>query len=76
MLDILNESDEPISMNKRKAINLMKKLNGERSLEQQHLRGEYLSGDLEVISFLARQPGGYYLRAVLDILNESDEPFP
>ncbi len=38
------------------------------------LRGEYLLGDLEVISFLARYPGGYYLRAVLDIVNKSDEP--
>ncbi len=55
MLDILNESDEPLSMNKQNAINITrKKIDSERTLEQQQLRGEYLPGDLEVISFLAR----------------------
>ncbi len=45
--------------------------NDERRLEQQQLRGLYLPGDLEVISLLARQPGGYCLRAGLDMLNKN-----
>ncbi len=54
MLDVLKESDEPLSLSKRNAINISKKIDSERSLEQQQLRGEYLPGDLEVISLLAR----------------------
>ncbi len=53
MLDILKESDEPLSLNKRNSIHITKKIESERSLEQQQLRGEYLPGDLEVISLLA-----------------------
>ncbi len=54
MLDILNESDEPLPLIMRNAINMIKKIDSERSLEQQQFRGEYLPGDLEVIIFLDR----------------------
>ncbi len=54
VLDILKESDESLSLNKRNAKNITKKIDSERRLEQQQLRGEYLPGDLEVISLLAR----------------------
>ncbi len=52
----------------------MKNKDSERSLDHQLFRGEYLPGDQEIISLLAWYPVGYYLRPVLDNLNESDEP--
>ncbi len=43
--------NEPVSVNDAK--NFSKKLNVQGRLEQKRLRGEYLPGDLGVISLLA-----------------------
>ncbi len=52
-----------------------KELQAKGCFEQKHLRGEYLPGDLRVISSLARQPGGYYIRAVLDWTRKRERTF-